>query len=102
MADGYDWLVQGIAVNIVSDAAVLTSIWAWKNRDKIAAKLKQVPKPTVVPLEPLPITSTLGKASIKAGSSLTLKWNVEPPTPPLSTRLVDEAIELLSVLTRHL
>ena len=43
MADGYDWLVQGIAVNIVSDAAVLTSIWAWKNRDKIAAKLKQGP-----------------------------------------------------------
>ncbi len=109
MSDSPDWLWQNLVAGLLNEGLLRTTeglmilSWlAWKNREKIADKLKLSQKPIIVPLEHLQITSTLGKASIKAGSSLSLKWKVQPPTPPLSTRLVDEAIEFFSVLPRHL
>jgi hypothetical protein len=109
MSDIPDWLWQNMVAGLLNEGLLRTTegllilSWvAWKNREKIADKLNLSSKPIIVPLEHLQITSKLGKVSIKAGSSLSLKWNVQEPTPPLGTRMIDEAIEFLSVLPRHL
>jgi hypothetical protein len=75
--------------------------WAAKHRQLILTKLKLKPKPVVVPLQGQALISSAAQVTAVA-KPVTALWNVEAPTPPLSTRLVDEAIELLSVLPRHL
>jgi|SRR5215203_5242058 len=107
-----DWLWQGIAANLISDALALAIYSAWKRREKILESLSRTPKPIVVPLKPLNISSKLGKAAITAGSEvkaaanvystvtkdLTLLWNTEEPTPPRIWRLLDEGLEVLSYI----
>jgi hypothetical protein len=110
-----DWLWQGVVTNLVSDALVLGAIFAWRRRQAIMDKLGLSPKPIVVPLKPLNITSKIGQASITAGSELTVRanvystvgrsltalWNTKEPTQPLKWRLLDEGLEVLSLLPRY-
>jgi hypothetical protein len=107
MPDIPEWLVQGGVINIIADVTAVTGLgyyagrYVMKNRAKIADKLRLKPKPVVVPLQGQALISSAGQVTA-VGKSVAALWNVEAPTPPLSTRLVDEAIELLSVLPRHL
>ena len=107
MTDIPDWLLQGGVINNIADVIAVGGFsyyagrYVVKNRAKIADKLGLKPKPVVVPLQGQALISSA--AQVKAvGKSVTALWNVEAPTPPLSTRLVDEALEFLSVLPLHL
>jgi hypothetical protein len=123
MSDIPDWLWQNMVADLINEALLNTvegililSYVAWKNKERIKAKLGRTPKPIVVLLKPLTIKSKLGEARITAGSELkaaatiystvgkdlSLLWNVQEPTPSFRKRLVDEGVELLSVLSRHL
>ena len=123
MSDIPDWLWQNMVADLINEALLNTvegililSYVAWKSKERIKAKLGRTPKPIVVLLKPLTITSKLGEARITAGSELkaaatvystvgkdlSLLWNVQEPTPSFRKRLVDEGVELLSVLSRHL
>ena len=101
-----DWLWQGIAVNLLSDALVLAAVLAWKRREEIASRLGRTPKPVSVMAQ---ATITAG-SEVKAlanvystvGKELNLLWNVQTPTPPLALRMLNEGLEVLSLLPRHL
>jgi hypothetical protein len=104
-----DWLWQNIVADLINEGLLRTTegllflSWlACKKREYIAEKLKLTPKPVVVPLQGQVLVSSAAQATISVGSSLTALWHVEAPTPPLSTRLFDEAMEIVSVLPRHL
>ena len=107
MPDIPDWLMQGGVLNNIADVIAVGSFsiyagrYVVKNRQKIATRLGLKPKPVVVPLQGQALISSMAKVTA-VGQSLTIRWNVEAPTPPLSTRLIDEAIEFSSVLLRHL
>jgi hypothetical protein len=107
MPDIPDWLLQGGVINNIADVIAVSSFsyyagrYVVKNRAKIADKLGLKPKPVVVPLPAQALIRSAAEVTV-VGKPLTALWNVETPTPPLSTRLADEAIEFLSVLLRNL
>jgi hypothetical protein len=95
-----DWLWQGLVVTAIGTAAIESGKYAWKHRQEIAPKLRLKPKPVVVPLQGQALISSAAQVTA-VGKSVTALWDVEAPTPPRSKLLIDEAIELLSVLPRH-
>jgi hypothetical protein len=107
MPDIPDWLMQGGVINNIADVIAVSSFsyyagrFVVKNRAKIATRLGLKPRPVIVPLEGQVLISSAAQVTA-VGKSVTVPWNVEAPTTPIATRLIDEAIEFLSVLPRHL
>ncbi len=96
-----DWLWQAAVANLLTDALGLAAWLVWKNRKKIAAKVRgsvtvELPALTLHASSPPPQVRSFPPTLRTVGSSIDLRWNVEAPTPSLTKRLADEGLELVS------
>ena len=100
-----DWLRElpgELANEAVWATLAFSAAWLWKNQEKIKAKLGRTPKPVIVTVKSTKLNVEFPSPTITAASERKILWDVEAPTPPLAKRLLDEGLEVLSVLLRHL
>jgi hypothetical protein len=109
-----DWLWQGVAANLISEALIGTPvlIWlAWKHREKIAEKLRLSQEPVLLSETAVGRSSAKGTLTVGSnrqilndvrstvGSERQALWNVKASTLP--ERLLDKGLELLSWYVRQ-
>jgi hypothetical protein len=100
MPDIPDWLWQGLTVTAIGTAAIESGKYVWTHRKEIAVMLRRTPQP--IELIGNARISTSARGSMVVTKNVNLLWNTEAPTPSRAERLIDEGLELLSLLSRHL